>query len=297
MRACLPWHMASESAAVARRRREELSDFLRTRRARLTPVDVVGMAVAEPAPDAGPLRREEVADLAGVGVSWYTWLEQGRDINRLDRRAGRDRPGPAPERVRTRARLRAGRSQPPRTSAARDAEVTPELRRLLDTWTPPAMLRDRYWNMIAANEAAQQVFRYGDTDHNCLIAFFTNARYRAMPVEWESAAPGVVAAYRADAAHASDDPGFARVVADLERGQPRVRRPVAPPRRGPAGPGGQGDPPPRGGRPVLRHDHPGGGRPPVLVPGALQPAVRVVVPLPCSTRTVGFRPPSPRWSP
>src|SRR5688500_18144974 len=59
-------------------RRDELRDFLRTRRARLTPRDV-GM------PDAGRrrtpgLRREEVAVLAGVGVSWYTWLEQGCDI-------------------------------------------------------------------------------------------------------------------------------------------------------------------------------------------------------------------------
>jgi transcriptional regulator with XRE-family HTH domain len=61
-------------------RREELGAFLRSRRARLTPADV-GL------PDDGSrrrtpgLRREEVAVLAGVGVSWYTWLEQGRDIN------------------------------------------------------------------------------------------------------------------------------------------------------------------------------------------------------------------------
>ena len=61
-------------------RREELRAFLRSRRARLTPADV-GL------PDDGArrrtpgLRREELASLAGVGVSWYTWLEQGRDIH------------------------------------------------------------------------------------------------------------------------------------------------------------------------------------------------------------------------
>jgi transcriptional regulator with XRE-family HTH domain len=61
-------------------RRDELRAFLRSRRARLSPADV-GL------PDNGGrrrtpgLRREEVAALAGVGVSWYTWLEQGRDIN------------------------------------------------------------------------------------------------------------------------------------------------------------------------------------------------------------------------
>ncbi|GAA0986248.1 hypothetical protein GCM10009555_063260 [Acrocarpospora macrocephala] len=71
--------MTSESPVAARRRREQLRDFLRTRRARLTPGDV-GMAVAGRRRTPG-LRREEVAVLAGVGVSWYTWLEQGRDIN------------------------------------------------------------------------------------------------------------------------------------------------------------------------------------------------------------------------
>ena len=63
-------------------RRRELAEFLRSRRARVSPTDV-GL------PDAGVrrtpgLRREEVAILAGVGVTWYTWLEQGRKINPSD---------------------------------------------------------------------------------------------------------------------------------------------------------------------------------------------------------------------
>jgi transcriptional regulator with XRE-family HTH domain len=69
--------MAIASSPV---RRDELRAFLRSRRARLSPTDV-GL------PDDGArrrtpgLRREELAGLAGVGVSWYTWLEQGRDIH------------------------------------------------------------------------------------------------------------------------------------------------------------------------------------------------------------------------
>ena len=68
------------AVASSRSRRDELRAFLRSRRARLSPADV-GL------PDNGArrrtpgLRREELAALAGVGVSWYTWLEQGRDIN------------------------------------------------------------------------------------------------------------------------------------------------------------------------------------------------------------------------
>ena len=59
-------------------RRSELADFLRDRRARVTP-DSVGLAGNGSRRTPG-LRREEVAQLAGVGLSWYTWLEQGRDI-------------------------------------------------------------------------------------------------------------------------------------------------------------------------------------------------------------------------
>jgi transcriptional regulator with XRE-family HTH domain len=64
---------------IAITRREELTDFLRSRRARISPEDVglpPGLRRRTPG-----LRREEVAQLAGVGVTWYTWLEQGRPIN------------------------------------------------------------------------------------------------------------------------------------------------------------------------------------------------------------------------
>src|SRR6185312_16582970 len=68
------------AVASSASRRDELRAFLRSRRARLSPAEV-GL------PDTGGrrrtpgLRREELAALAGVGVSWYTWLEQGRDIH------------------------------------------------------------------------------------------------------------------------------------------------------------------------------------------------------------------------
>ena len=64
--------------ATLERSRSELSDFLRSRRARLSP-DEVGLPVGARRRTKG-LRREEVASLAGVGLTWYTWFEQGRDI-------------------------------------------------------------------------------------------------------------------------------------------------------------------------------------------------------------------------
>jgi transcriptional regulator with XRE-family HTH domain len=71
--------MPNGAGAVARARRTELAAFLRSRRERLTPDDV-GLAPGLRRRTPG-LRREEVAQLAGVGVTWYTWLEQGRRIN------------------------------------------------------------------------------------------------------------------------------------------------------------------------------------------------------------------------
>ncbi|WP_329558522.1 helix-turn-helix domain-containing protein [Streptomyces uncialis] len=66
-------------AEARRRRSSEIRAFLRSRRSRLTPEEV-GMPSGGGRRSPG-LRREEVAVLAGVGVSWYTWLEQGRAIN------------------------------------------------------------------------------------------------------------------------------------------------------------------------------------------------------------------------
>jgi transcriptional regulator with XRE-family HTH domain len=67
------------TASRAIERRTELAAFLRTRRERIRPEDV-GLPPGSRRRTAG-LRREEVAQLAGVGVTWYTWLEQGRPIN------------------------------------------------------------------------------------------------------------------------------------------------------------------------------------------------------------------------
>jgi len=72
-------YQSSQGPAVFERRREELGDFLKARRAQLTPEDFdMPRGARRRTPG---LRREEVALLAGVGVTWYTWLEQGREIN------------------------------------------------------------------------------------------------------------------------------------------------------------------------------------------------------------------------
>ncbi|MFE7313385.1 helix-turn-helix transcriptional regulator [Streptomyces sp. NPDC057555] len=208
--------IAKLPAEARARRAAEIREFLRSRRARVTPADA-GMAVGDGHRRRTPgLRREEVAVLAGVGVSWYTWLEQGREINvsgevldaiaRVLRMDGVER---------RHLYLLAGLN-PPQTPPATGRRVPDELRQVIDSWLPrPAYLIDRHWNLVAVNRAAELVFGYREQDHNCLVTFFTGARYRSSLVHWQDAARAIVGQFRAEAARYPEDAEFGRLTADM----------------------------------------------------------------------------------
>lgn len=196
-------------------RHTELREFLMSRRARVSPAEA-GLPEGGPRRRTPGLRREEVAVLAGVGASWYQWLEQGRDITvspqvldsvaRVLRLSGAER---------RHLYVLAGLNppQPEADPAAKHANCD-GLRRLIDTWMPfPAHILDVYWNTIMYNDAAAVVMgmRPG-ISQNCLIAFFADPIYRARATSWERNAPTVVAQFRAACAERPDDEGFRAVV-------------------------------------------------------------------------------------
>src|SRR5690242_14729031 len=113
------------------RRRDELADFLRQRRATIQPDDV-GLPAGGRRRTPG-LRREEVAQLAGVGTTWYTWLEQGRDVRAslevLEGLARALQMTPA-ERAHL---LLLGRGEEAPASTPPPESVSPSLRRLIET--------------------------------------------------------------------------------------------------------------------------------------------------------------------
>lgn len=216
-------------------RLSELREFLMSRRARVSPADA-GL------PDGGArrrtpgLRREEVAVLAGVGVSWYQWLEQGRDITVspqvLDSVARVLRLSSAERRH---LYVLAGLN-PPAPEVERDAlKMCDGLRRLIDAWMPyPAHIMDVYWNTVMYNDAAAMVLGMRpEIVQNCLIAFFTDPIYRSQSMSWERNAAQVVAQFRAACSECPDDEGFQAVVSQVREDSAEfaelwARRDIAP---------------------------------------------------------------------
>nr|WP_225799800.1 helix-turn-helix transcriptional regulator [Streptomyces sp. NK15101] len=213
---------ALESAGAKQRRLAELREFLMSRRARVSPAEA-GL------PDGGArrrtpgLRREEVAVLAGVGVSWYQWLEQGRDITVspqvLDSVARVLRLSPAERRH---LYVLAALNPPPLEAAPEDRDMCHGLRRLIDAWMPfPAHIMDQYWNTVMWNDAAAVVLGMRqEIVQNCLIAFFTDPLYRERATLWEELAPKVVAQFRSACSECPDDEGFRAVVEEAKELSP-----------------------------------------------------------------------------
>ncbi|MFF4830376.1 helix-turn-helix transcriptional regulator [Streptomyces sp. NPDC001315] len=204
--------------ALKSHRLRELREFLVSRRARVTPAEA-GL------PDGGArrrtpgLRREEVAVLAGVGASWYQWLEQGRDISVspqvLDSVARVLRLSNAERRH---LYVLAGLNPPAPEVAPEKRDMCDGLRRVIDTWMPyPAHIMDMYYNCVMYNDAAAMVLgmRPGTTQ-NCIVDFFTDELYRSRSNSWERNARTVVAQFRAACSACPDDEGFQQVVAELK---------------------------------------------------------------------------------
>jgi transcriptional regulator with XRE-family HTH domain len=209
------------------RRREELADFLRTRRASIKPEDV-GL------PDGGRrrtpgLRREEVAQLAGVGATWYTWLEQGRDVRAsldvLEALARALRLTPA-ERSHL-ILLGRGEQAPPCKAPAE--QVSPALRSLIaNLGDNPACLLGRRWDYLAWNRAFELVFSWEPGDdplsrNHVWMTFMDPARRKLFP-DWKHGARLCVAKFRADTARSIGDPAFEELTEALRGSSPEFRK-------------------------------------------------------------------------
>lgn len=197
--------------AAARRR--ELGRFLVARREETTPSQV-GLPTAGRRRTPG-LRREEVALLAGVGVSWYTWIEQGRAANvsgevldAIARVLGLN------DTQRLYMRRLAGLS-----AEYVDSRYRPDVCSLspfVDGWLPnPAYIVDRYWNVVIANSPFRRLWAVDDQPVNIIEYFFTNPYAHTLYPMWDSEARFVAARFRSHASRYPDDPQFRSLITRL----------------------------------------------------------------------------------
>jgi transcriptional regulator with XRE-family HTH domain len=199
-------------------RRAELADFLRRRRDALQPDDV-GLPNGGRRRTPG-LRREEVAQLAGVGTTWYTWLEQGRDV-----RASQSVLESLAEALRMTAAERShlmllGRGEEVAPAQPRTETLEPTVARLVENLgNSPACILGRRWDYLAWNGAFAAVFcdpmKYPEGRRNNLWSIFTDSVRRQRMSDWEEGARNALARFRADNARHLGDPDFEELIEAL----------------------------------------------------------------------------------
>lgn len=198
---------------------KELADFLKTRRAKILPSQV-GLPLTARRRTPG-LRREEVAQLAGIGLTWYTWLEQGRPIHvsasvieSLSKVLLLDKH----ERIHV--YLLANQPLPADIPVYQSA-VSPVLQHVLDSLVfCPSLVTDQRWNVIAWNKEACLLF--GDFDkmnareRNIVWTMFTNKKYKQLFSDWSLYAKSLLGGFRATCGQYIEDSWLVQFINDLK---------------------------------------------------------------------------------
>jgi transcriptional regulator with XRE-family HTH domain len=208
-------------------RRQDLADFLRTRRMRLSP-EQVGLIRGGRRRTPG-LRREEVAQLANVGVSWYSLLEQGRAIH-----PSREVLQSIADALQLTSDERQhlfllADQQPLVDTYPSDERVSPVLRRVLDELNPnPAYVVGRFWKYLAWNTAAEHVLLLAKPlppyEYNAIWRMFADPAIRQLYLpKWEQVALKVLEVFRADSVQFTHEGWFKGLIADLQRVSPEFR--------------------------------------------------------------------------
>jgi transcriptional regulator with XRE-family HTH domain len=216
--------MGDVTMGTTQRRRPELAAFLRGRRARVTPKDV-GMPPGLRRRTPG-LRREEVAQLSGVGVTWYTWLEQGRPINAsaqvLDAVARTLRLD-APEREHLyRLAEVPFEPVPERLTHA----VGQEVQGIIDALDPlPAVVYNSRYDVLATNPAYRDLFLVPETVSiggvpNVLWTLFTVSERACPMVHRERELPVMVATLRSTYGRHVGEPAWEGFIRKLSEASP-----------------------------------------------------------------------------
>lgn len=217
-----PTEGAQDRSGLSEQRRRQLADFLRTRREKLKP-EQLGITQLSRRRTPG-LRREEVAEIAGVGTTWYTWLEQARDIQPsaevLKRLAQALLMNPAETRH---LFTLAGRAAPVEVERLEESP-SPSLLRMIARFPVPTVVLGSRWDVLALNDATRSTFptmrELPDTKANWLHFFFLEIDPSTIK-NWETVARQLISDFRASMSDAIDQPWVNEVVESLRAKSPQ----------------------------------------------------------------------------
>jgi transcriptional regulator with XRE-family HTH domain len=210
---------------------QALGQMLRSRRERLVPGDV-GLPAGIRRRTAG-LRREEVALLANLSTTYYTFLEQGRPVRPsaqvLEALAAALRMSAAERRylqVLAHGHEDVGSAQV--VAVAPPERIDPSVADLVQRLDPfPTLVKGRRWDVLAANPAARELFTDWEAlpsgERNLVRWMFMTDRAREVYLEWESEARAMLGRFRLAAARYPGDPDFEALIAELRRDSEHVR--------------------------------------------------------------------------
>ena len=210
---------------------QALGQLLRSRRERLVPGDV-GLPAGSRRRTAG-LRREEVALLANLSTTYYTFLEQGRPARPsaqvLDALASALRMSAAERRyLQVLAHGRDGAAGTGVVAMAPPERIDPGVADLVQRLDPfPTLVKGRRWDVLASNPAARELFTDWEAlpsgERNLVRWMFMTDRAREVYLEWEPEARAMLGRFRLAAARYPDDPDFGALIAELQRDSEYVR--------------------------------------------------------------------------
>ncbi len=207
-------------------RRMELANFLRKKRAQISPSEV-GLPPGKRRRTPG-LRREELAYLAGIGVTWYVWLEQGRVIT-VSAQVLKSIAKVLSLTPEEENHLFVLAQVPlPYVFSEVTPTIDPAMQQILDALeTYPAYVSNQRWDLVAWNQAACRVFanfeKMALKERNILRFVFTHPAQRQRLVNWEEEAQSVLALFRASCDRFVRESWFKDLVADLHQISPEFR--------------------------------------------------------------------------
>jgi transcriptional regulator with XRE-family HTH domain len=195
--------------------RRLLGEFVRAHRERVRPSAAAGRR------RTSGLRREELAALAGISVTWCTWIEQGRAVQASPEALGRISQALSLSRAEHDYLFKLAGRVDPEGSRGPSANAPPSLVAAVKAIEYPAYGLDRLWNACCWNEAAARLFHGwldGDCQRNLLRYVFLEPSARELIPNWKDRARRLLAEFRADFARTFRD-AQVRIFVETLRGE------------------------------------------------------------------------------